>query len=137
MGRKRSFINSEDILEFWGKDNSYVFRKKEINLGWMFKFQDKEEFCFCCGDIKGIQKAHIIPVSSGGIDAVENLHLLCNSCHLRTEAMTDIPIIGMELYKDFIVNHPDLRSFREFRFYEIVSKLNTDKQKELCNLLIK
>ena len=132
MGRIRTFVNSKDILDYWSKEDSYIYNKS----GW-FKlyFNSKEEFCFCCGDIKQIEKAHIIAVSSGGEDTVENLHLLCKSCHLRTEQITDFPFIGKELYKDLIVNHPNLRIFREEKMYYLLKNLNIKQEKELKEML--
>ena len=132
MGRKRTFINSIDILEYWNKEDSYVFNKGGL---FKFYFKSKEEFCFCCGDIRQIEKAHIIPVSSGGEDIVENLHLLCKSCHIRTESITDFPFIGNDLYKEIIINHPNLRIFREGKTIELFTNLDINKQKEFKEML--
>lgn len=132
MGRKRTFINSKDILEYWSREDSYIYKKGGL---FRFYFKSNEEFCFCCGDIKQIEKAHIIAVSSGGEDTVENLHLLCKSCHLRTEQITDFPFIGKELYKELIINHPNLRIFREEKMYYLITGLNMTEQKEFKEML--
>jgi 5-methylcytosine-specific restriction endonuclease McrA len=42
--------------------------------------------CRKCGSQERIHLDHIIPVSKGGSDAVENLELLCQSCNLSKGA---------------------------------------------------
>jgi len=117
MARSNSNINVSLVVDYWLKCDNDIFINKpsiksKLNLG--------DVTCFCCGDHRGnLEKAHIIPVSSGGSDDINNIHILCKSCHLRTESLTDIPVIGKELYFNFIKKHPELCLIRE----EIMLKL--------------
>ena len=117
MARSNSNINVSLVVDYWLKCDNDIFINKpsiksKLNLG--------DVTCFCCGDHRGnLEKAHIIPVSSGGSDDINNIHILCKSCHLRTESLTDIPVIGKELYFNFIKKHPELCLIRE----EITLKL--------------
>ena len=58
--------------------------------------------CFACGmwpvgsmpdkwaEARGVLiRAHIVPRSQGGQDAIDNLHLLCKACHLESELISD------------------------------------------------
>lgn len=46
------------------------------------------DFCFACGLHKLTQRAHILASSKGGPNSVENLHLLCKSCHDESELLS-------------------------------------------------
>ena len=37
--------------------------------------------CWRCGEIRRLQRCHIVPASAGGEDTPSNYILLCNSCH--------------------------------------------------------
>ena len=39
--------------------------------------------CACCGSTEDITIDHIIPLSKGGDDELNNLRLLCRSCNSR------------------------------------------------------
>jgi len=39
--------------------------------------------CKVCGSDKQLQVHHIIPVSLGGKNNIENLMVVCNNCHLK------------------------------------------------------
>ncbi len=126
MSRNNSSIKIHSVVEYWLKSNKDIFINKptiKLNLN------SGQVTCFCCGDHRdNLEKAHIIPVSSGGSDNVDNIHILCKSCHLRTESFTDIPIIGNELYFNFIKQHPELFLLRQ----KITSKL-ISQNFELCS----
>ena len=118
MKRNNSNIKTIDVINYWLKSDIFI-NKPTIN----FKLSLGEETCFCCGDHRGnLEKAHIIPVSSGGSDDISNIHILCKSCHLRTESLTDIPIIGFELYFNFIKQHPELCLLREEISVKLIKK---------------
>lgn len=72
-------ISKHDIKERWAE--------KLIELG---KFDSKEEimendYCFACGMESNTEKAHIEARSKGGNDDIDNLHLLCHTCHNESE----------------------------------------------------
>jgi HNH endonuclease/WYL domain len=43
--------------------------------------RDRE--CTSCGSIRNLQTHHIVPLSKGGTNKLNNLKLLCESCHQR------------------------------------------------------
>lgn len=46
------------------------------------KLQDMHgETCSHCGEVGGVEAHHILPVAEGGADTIDNLTLLCKSCH--------------------------------------------------------
>ena len=126
MLRNNSSIKIDSVVEYWLNNDEDIFTNKptiKLNL------KSGQVTCFCCGDHRdNLEKAHIIPVSSGGSNNVDNIHILCKSCHLRTESFTDIPVIGNELYFNFIKQHPELFLLRQ----KITSKL-ISQNFELCS----
>ena len=56
---------------------------------------DGPVYCFACGftyhrfegDSPNMERAHILARHAGGSDGVENLHLLCHSCHRASECL--------------------------------------------------
>ena len=44
-------------------------------------------WCFACGFVLGIERAHIAPRAAGGSNDVGNLHLLCHECHGESETL--------------------------------------------------
>jgi len=48
----------------------------------------EDNYCFACGMIDDrfkLERAHIVARCNGGSDGVENLHLLCHTCHRASE----------------------------------------------------
>jgi hypothetical protein len=120
MGRIRSNINIDEVINYWTNEGNYIFKNKPRILFILKHFNSE---CFCCGDNRGnLEKAHIIPVSSGGSDEIQNIHILCKSCHIRTESITDIPVFGKELYFRLIEEHPDLGFTRQNIQLDLVEK---------------
>ena len=58
---------------------------------WRVKGYDSPEefmesgYCFACGWYRELHRAHIQPRCNGGSDTVENLHMLCRTCHKASE----------------------------------------------------
>ncbi len=49
--------------------------------------------CLACKDAKGfVTRDHIIPISEGGTDAIENIQPLCLSCNVGNKSFTDYRI---------------------------------------------
>jgi len=44
--------------------------------------------CHFCGGTDKLEIHHIVPSGAGGTDDVENLELLCKSCHYKVEEFT-------------------------------------------------
>ena len=73
--RKRNMPSRKKIFDFWvGK----------------LKLAVNDNTCFKCGVFDNdniiVDRAHILAVCSGGSDELNNLHLLCKSCHRDSEA---------------------------------------------------
>jgi hypothetical protein len=71
-------------------------KKQEIRSWWSRwlvqrgKFDSVKEateadYCFACGFKANTERAHITAEVEGGTDAVENLPLLCATCHRQSE----------------------------------------------------
>ena len=45
--------------------------------------------CFCCGKPTRLERAHIKPLSLGGDNSAQNIHMLCRICHLESELYQD------------------------------------------------
>ena len=39
--------------------------------------------CLCCGSCERLTKDHVVPVSRGGVNTIDNLQLLCKSCNSK------------------------------------------------------
>lgn len=77
----------KDILLFWAEKLIFEYNKESLDA---FYDYDKSvlSICFACGTSAGTQRCHIVPKHFGGGDNLENLHLLCNECHLESEGLT-------------------------------------------------
>lgn len=50
---------------------------------------DRSNACFACGSEDSLDIAHILSVSHGGSDDLDNLAILCKRCHLDAPEATD------------------------------------------------
>lgn len=129
MSAKRTMPTKLQIINYWVDkivDEKY----------WLDAFYDAEtsseieqttSICFACGGFFGTQRCHITPKWYGGIDAVENLHLLCPECHLESESITD----KEAYYKWFSQKNPSNSS----SFHRFASKLISIKYQILAGKL--
>lgn len=51
--------------------------------------EGNEKTCFCCGIEGYIERAHIVPLSLGGTNSLDNLLLLCPKCHTESPDVID------------------------------------------------
>jgi 5-methylcytosine-specific restriction endonuclease McrA len=82
MARKSYTMPSKgSIYEYWKDNPKEYFVLDELSL-------INENTCFACGKL-GTQRCHIKPRIYGGDERLENLHLLCNTCHVESESYMD------------------------------------------------
>jgi hypothetical protein len=62
-------------------------RIPETDLGT--DWDEAAERCWCCGQRRKLEKAHIVPHALGGSMEPANLVLLCSECHRRAPDVTD------------------------------------------------
>jgi len=62
---------------------------------------DGDICCFACERTNNLERCHIIPHAAGGDESLDNLHILCSSCHKQTEGMGHYNPI---LYNIFLKN---------------------------------
>lgn len=58
--------------------------KKEIRN----QIIDRDKCCLCCGSLERLSIDHIIPISKGGMNMLENLQTLCVSCNSKKRDKT-------------------------------------------------
>lgn len=86
MGTRKSIKTTpRQIVEYWSKKVSEL----DISVDW----SEADKNCWRCGCSKNLQRAHIVPDSLGGLDAPENLILLCEKCHSEAPNVTDPEIM--------------------------------------------
>jgi len=62
---------------------------------------DGDICCFACEKTFNLERCHIIPSIYGGSESLDNLHILCSSCHKQTEGMG---LYNPNLYNMFLKN---------------------------------
>lgn len=53
----------------------------EVSNGYRKTTKNPETSCRLCGSTADLEKDHIIPISKGGPDIVDNTQMLCGPCH--------------------------------------------------------
>lgn len=77
IAEKNIFINY--FNEPRREANNFISKKYIRNK--VFSIHGK--FCLCCGSIYKLSLDHIIPVSKGGINSIDNLQPLCKNCNSK------------------------------------------------------
>lgn len=99
--RYSSMPSLRKIHEYWSFKNKRLYEKEDF--WWVSDcFDDGEPRCYACGS-QGIERCHILAYVIGGTNSVENIHLLCKSCHSYSE------ILDGERYWAWIINKPIMR----------------------------
>ena len=48
---------------------------------WLSLCAEYENRCLCCKEVKPLEGDHVIPVSKGGTNSIDNIQPLCHSCN--------------------------------------------------------
>ena len=88
----KNMPSRERITRYWVNNH----RDHPESLPWWnrepyYEHQIPEDckWCFACKkSYHSVDRAHILPLSSGGGNGCENLHLLCHSCHKESEHLS-------------------------------------------------
>ena len=103
---RKSMPSLKRIHEYWSFENKRLYEKE--NFWWVSDcFDDGEPRCYACGSL-GVERCHIQAVSVGGDNSVGNLHLLCSSCHAKSEMLEGEP------YWLWIINTPIMSTVERF-----------------------
>lgn len=54
-------------------------------------FRDDElvaDECWACGDVRRVERCHIVSIENGGPNTADNLVLLCHHCHVDSEYLS-------------------------------------------------
>jgi 5-methylcytosine-specific restriction endonuclease McrA len=93
--RKSNYGRMKLVDSAWHKNNKdrhAATRKKYYELlskaegsytkeEWENLCSEYGNLCLCCGKIKPLEPDHIIPVSKGGTNRIDNIQPLCHSCN--------------------------------------------------------
>jgi len=72
----RSLPSINEIYEWWDGSNKFVNVMTDL--------------CWRCGNFaRVLERCHIVARCDGGLDDVQNLNLLCRTCHDLTEYSVD------------------------------------------------
>jgi hypothetical protein len=86
---RKSMANKRKIIDYWVHGlGSKLLESRGIELGCFDK--DNYSCCFACGDILQVERYHILAIAEGGLNSVDNLHLLCKYCHLESEMISGV-----------------------------------------------
>lgn len=91
--------------------NSRYNMRKKANGGshtegdWLRLLAVCNNRCLMCGSQYRIEKDHIIPVSMGGKDDIQNIQPLCRSCNARKCNRESVDYVKVKLFEDDIYLH--------------------------------
>jgi len=106
---RKGMPNKKAILSFWDEHDLFIESGIEIN--------GSNPDCFACGNHVGVERAHILALTEGGGNEVENLHLLCKGCHAESENLS-----GKSYWKwlvDMNLNHYETAIQRVYRKMQV------------------
>ncbi len=107
MSNRKGMPNKRQIVEYWWDKITEMYPEKGFqdfveevlcedkehnisfkSLQYAYPHIDKKNICFACGVDFITERCHILPINHGGTNDVENLHLLCKSCHQESEDLS-------------------------------------------------
>jgi len=89
--RDRIRTTASEIVDYWSRH--------ETECGLSIDWADAHKRCWRCTRKVPLQKCHIVPDALGGVDAPENLVLLCLRCHREAPDVADTAFMWTWLRK--------------------------------------
>ena len=90
--QNRKYVSIKKVKEFWASKLVDLGKFDSIHevMESPISDQDGEQchYCFACGKMGDVDRAHILARVEGGSDGVENIHLLCHYCHVLSELLS-------------------------------------------------
>lgn len=108
--KRKAMPSKKAIKSYWLDVDEYLVMRQN-------PYSSDESWCFSCGRTRGVERCHIVPHCQGGNESVENLHLLCRSCHFKTEAHGSR---DYDFYLHYIKNHIHYMSEWELAIHDWV-----------------
>jgi hypothetical protein len=90
MRSRKGMPSKRHIAEYWVERILDKYGDK-FSLDWYIekRYNTKiVDMCFACTFTSKTERAHILPVCEGGNNSVQNIHLLCKSCHVESEYLS-------------------------------------------------
>ena len=75
-------VSEQAIREYWAQ---HVERFPQYDSGVELL---EAGVCMACGMAAKCERAHIIPLCTGGANTADNLHMLCGWCHKASEGLS-------------------------------------------------
>lgn len=102
IGRRRYIDNVEKIksaVKRWREQNPEKCRVFRNNRRaryngtfsvkeWLDLCDRYDNRCLCCGEKKPLTKDHVIPISLGGTNTIDNIQCLCKNCNSKKHTKT-------------------------------------------------
>lgn len=76
---RKNTPSREVIFKYWHSE------KKLPPIRGFDDMLEEERACFACGHFANLERTHIVALVDGGPNTVDNLHILCRSCHSVSE----------------------------------------------------
>lgn len=115
--RERSRVYNKENREKLNLKLKKYRAQKKINGGshtekeWQGLLDNIGRMCARCGSLDNIEKDHIIPISKGGSNSIDNLQPLCRSCNARKNAKEANYIPNLLFFRDCFIS--DLIKFNQ------------------------
>jgi hypothetical protein len=79
VGNRNDMPKPEEIVDYWAE------RLIEMDIEELAVTGGS---CFVCGAVSRLERAHILALTEGGTNGLENIHLLCRQCHDESELLS-------------------------------------------------